>query len=208
MAACSSCKRPIQNGTEDKKKAVTWKIKSTGQIVVSCAFEGIAEPPSGDRTIVGTRHYKCYKAEQKHMIRGGDSIRGRRMGNIPTAYEIAAMTANQDDLTLLGLSEEEARKHSTRQITEMVEHQREAMIARAASIERVSVEEMNVAVREAAEEIARERAALAAQNAVRDARENDPGYSEPSERKWPAAEPLELAVENVPQPIEPTAIGE
>lgn len=136
--------------------------------------------------------HNCFKAEQKHLIRGGDPIRGRRMGDIPTAYEIAALTANQDDLTFLGISEAEARKMNTRQLTTAVEAQREAMIARAAATERVSVEEMYARVQAEATRIARER---------------DKGYREPHEAQWPAAEPLELDVAHAPRPAEPTAIN-
>lgn len=191
MAACSSCKKPIQNGTEDAKKATTWRVVRTGELAVECKVDGLKKPTEPCK-LVGVRHYRCFKAEEKHIIRGGDPIRGRRMGNIPTAYEIAAMTANQDDLAFLGISEAEARKFNTRQLTEAVEHQREAMIARAAAIEHVPVEVMYAKVR---------------QEAVRIAREKDKGHVDRDEAQWPASEPMELDVAGVPEPAEPTAIG-
>lgn len=189
MAACRECKRNIGGGTDMRKKAIIWRM-ADGSEETSCNQDGIEEP-TGTKTLAGVMHYKCWKIKQKHRTRGGDDGSGRRMGKIPTAYEIAVLTANQDDLAWLGITEEEARELNTRQLTERVERQQAAMIARAAASEKVSVEEMYAQVRLAAQRLEREK---------------DPSYKEPEETDWRTQHVLD--VRDVPPPGEVTEISD
>jgi hypothetical protein len=66
-------------------------------------------------------HFKHYQIALKREGRGGDAVTGRGMGAIPTAYDVHLMTANADDLKALGVTEEEARQHSTAFLTEQVQ---------------------------------------------------------------------------------------
>jgi hypothetical protein len=82
--------------------------------------------PTGQ--LVRAWHYKHFRVAEKRERRGGDAVTGRGMGAIPTAYEITAMTANQDELAMLGITEDQARAMSTQALTDRVLRVRETAV--------------------------------------------------------------------------------
>lgn len=141
-----------------------------------CLFEGTGPPPPGSR-ILRACHYKDDKFHAKRKARGGDAITGRGIGLIPTAYDIAKMTANADDLAWMGISEEDAKAMSTQELETRVRTKRQAEIATAAQKAGISADEL---------------AAQVAQAEVDLRRQEDPGYSPPAESDWRTQTVLEL----------------
>lgn len=129
---CFTCKREIHRGGE-LTKAIAEYVQSDKTM----KYYGW-DRPDGKLNIVDPKapkptgrlsrmwHYKCFRLSEKREARGGDAITGRGMGNIPTAYEIGKLTANQDELKQMGLSEEEARKTNTAEFSQRVKEQRAA----------------------------------------------------------------------------------
>lgn len=142
---------------------VTAHRQPDGSEAITCAFENLhASGP-----LIWGGHYKCFKHNQKLVQRRSDDtlIIGRVRGHVPTAYEIAKLTANADDLSWLGLSEAEARSINTAELTTRIKR----VIATAAVEAGISEAEMAAQV------------ALAQKTLER---ADDPGYAPRPERDW------------------------
>jgi hypothetical protein len=95
---------------------------SDGSTDFTIPSEGKTAAPGGQ--LLHLYHYKHFKVMEKRENRGGDAVAGRGIGAVPTAYEITAMTANQDEARQLGLSEDEVRASSTQALSDRVSAQR------------------------------------------------------------------------------------
>jgi hypothetical protein len=120
---CSKCKRDINRGTELTKSVAEYQqadgtIKVYGFDREDGDWQGPDAHPTG--RLFRAWHYKCFRVSEKRERRGGDAVSGRGMGAIPTAYEITALTANQDELAMLGISEEQAKTMNTQALTDRV----------------------------------------------------------------------------------------
>lgn len=142
---------------------VTAHRQPDGSEGITCEFEGLRATGK----LIWCGHYKCFKHAQKQEQRQHDDtlIVGRVAGHVPTAYEIARLTANRDDLSWLGLSEAEARTLNTSDLTERVNR----VIATAAAEAGLTEAEMEAQV------------ALAQKTLEREA---DPGYAARPERDY------------------------
>jgi hypothetical protein len=128
---CKWCKGEIHRGTEWSKAIFEYRLPKewpdkpdlAGQLVTVGWDQDFKEPPKG-ASLISASHYKHFKVAVKRESRGGDAVTGRGMGSIPTAYDIGKLTANKDELALLGLTEEQARSLNTRELSERVAAQR------------------------------------------------------------------------------------
>lgn len=192
MAKCFKCKREIHNGNEDIKKVVVYKY-ADGTEDYSSKTEGKVQKPGGK--IKAMAHFKCFKVMQKVARRTADD--GSLIGDMPTAYQIGDMIMNADEARDRGLSAEDAAASNTRELSDRAEatlhthlrqHAERNAMRDAAVRQGVDPDKVEAKVNDAVA------AALADQAAKIADKEQDPGYEEPKEKKWPAGGQIDMEV--------------
>lgn len=96
---CRWCKKDITKA--DVPKMVTAHRQPDGSEAVNVPSEGI----SASGPLLWAAHYREYKFRAKREMRGGDAVAGGKFGDALTAYDVAAMAQNQDDVKESGTSE-------------------------------------------------------------------------------------------------------
>lgn len=119
---CHRCKKDVNRGGELAKSIMVYQqsdgaTRTYGWDRPDGLIAACGGTPTG--RLLHVYHYKCYCVSVKHDG-DGDVTHGTITGRIPTAYEITAMTANLDELAMLGLTEEQARGMTTKALTDRV----------------------------------------------------------------------------------------
>lgn len=136
MASCHKCKREIHNGTEAQKMVTLYTLK-TGEVLVSNPSVGEhlsaqQAKAKGQVRKVQVAHFKCHMVGEKVKRRTADD--GSLVGNMPTAYEISAMTMNRDEAEDAGLTVEEAMANNTAELSTRAVHVLDLHLKRAKSL--------------------------------------------------------------------------
>jgi hypothetical protein len=120
---CARCKQAISRGVALQKAVGIYSKPDGGEVALGFDRPDGKPPWLGGEApgpLKRCYHYKCFMIVWKAENRGGLSMSGAGVGHTPTAYEITALSANQDELALLGLTPEQAAAMSTEDLTRRV----------------------------------------------------------------------------------------
>jgi len=117
---CASCHRNIAAGAEAQKMVVEYRQPDDSIKIFGYQMPDGPLSAATGRLVRGL-HSKCFWVSKKREAKGDA---GRIVAGTPTGYDIDQLVLTKDDLVALGITEAEARKRSTVQLSAQVQRLR------------------------------------------------------------------------------------
>lgn len=115
---CAACQRNIAAGAEAQKMVVEYR-QSDGSVQVRGYQQPDGPLAGATGVMVAGWHSKCWFVNKKREAKG-NAVTGRIIAGAPTGYDVGDLVLDRDDLAALGITLEQAREHSTVQLSAKV----------------------------------------------------------------------------------------